>query len=130
MVIYSNIILSHASHQPIYVQIIDQIKRLVACGDWPLGHEIPSIRALASGLKVSVITVRRAYAELENENIITTHQGKASIVAIDNLDLSMRLKEDELNGLLIQSIEVARQLGVNPSQLHDKLSTLIGEYYS
>ena len=128
MDIYSNIILTHASHQPIYVQIIDQIKRLVACGDWPLGQEIPSIRALASGLKVSVITVKRAYAELENENVITTQQGKASIVAIDVPDLSMRLKEDELNGLLIQSIEVARQLGVRPTQLHDKLSTLIGEY--
>jgi len=127
MDIYSNIFLTQASHHPIYVQIIEQIKRLVACGDWPPGHEIPSIRALASGLKVSVITVKRAYAELENEKIITSHQGKASIVAIDVPDLSMRLKEDELNGLLLRTIEVARQLGVNPTQLHEKLSSLIGE---
>jgi len=130
MAIYSGIVLTQASHQPMYAQIVEQIKRLVGCGDWPPGHEIPSIRALASGLKVSVITVKRAYAELENMNMIETHQGKPSVVAIGVPDLSVRMKEEELNELLLQSIEIARQLGIKPSELHDKIRTLVGEYYS
>ncbi len=130
MDIHSGIILSQASNQPKFAQIIDQIKRLIACGDWVPGFELPSIRNLAAGLKVSVITVKRAYTELETDGIIESHQGKPSIVSINVPDLTLHLKEEEIIALLRKSIEIAIQLGLSSNQLKDTMSSLLGEYYS
>ena len=68
-----------------YLQIIEQIRHRVAIGDWKPGHELPSIRALAVETRVSVITVKRAYLELERDGVIVTRQGKGSFVA-ENVD--------------------------------------------
>src|SRR5260221_7792201 len=62
-----DLIISKADGRPMYLQIMEQIKQRVAVGDWARGAEIPSIRQLAVGLRVSVITVKRAYLELERE---------------------------------------------------------------
>ena len=64
-----------------YLQIMEQIRRRIAVGDWQPGHELPSIRALAAAIQVSVITVKRAYLELERDGVIVTRQGKGSFVA-------------------------------------------------
>ena len=64
-----------------YLQIVEQIKQRVSVGDWVSGQEIPSIRQLAVALCVSVITVKRAYLELEREGVIVTQHGKGSMVA-------------------------------------------------
>jgi len=66
-----------------YVQIMEQIKQRIAVGDWPRGEEIPSIRQLAVSLSVSVITIKRAYLELEREGVIITQHGKPSRVAAE-----------------------------------------------
>ena len=66
------LILSQADKRPMYLQIMEQIKRRIAVGDWTEGQLIPSIRQLAVDLQVSVITVKRAYYELEREQIIVT----------------------------------------------------------
>jgi GntR family transcriptional regulator len=63
----SGIIISQSDKRPIYLQIIEQVKRRIALGDWTEGQPIPSIRQLAVDLQVSVITVKRAYLELERE---------------------------------------------------------------
>ena len=62
-----------------YLQIMDQVRRRVAVGDWPPGQELPSIRALAASIQVSVITVKRAYLELEREGVIVTRQGRGIV---------------------------------------------------
>ena len=64
-----------------YLQIMEQVRRRIAIGDWQPGDELPSIRALAAAVQVSVITVKRAYLELERSGIIVTRQGKGSFVA-------------------------------------------------
>jgi GntR family transcriptional regulator len=64
-----------------YLQIMEQIRARIAAGDWPAGRELPSIRALAAALSVSVITIKRAYLDLENEGVIVTRHGKGSFVA-------------------------------------------------
>jgi GntR family transcriptional regulator len=78
---HSDLVISRADGRPMYVQIMEQIRRRVAVGDWPRGEEIPSIRQLAVSLSVSVITIKRAYLELEREGVIVTQHGKPSRVA-------------------------------------------------
>jgi GntR family transcriptional regulator len=103
-----------------YLQIMEQIKQRVAVGDWAKGQEIPSIRQLAISLQISVITVKRAYLELEREGVIVTQQGKGSIVAPD-LALSSRLYEEELAEHLDHVARLGEVLGLTSKQLASRL---------
>ena len=103
-----------------YLQIMEQIRHRVAVGDWLPGQEIPSIRALAIDLRVSVITVKRAYLELERAGVIVSRQGKGSFVA-DDVSLGTSLQEQELEEHLEAAVEIARLLGLNASELEARL---------
>lgn len=120
MDILTNLTLSQADHRPMYMQIMDQIKHRVAVGDLPPGREIPSIRALAAALRVSVITVKRAYLELEREGVIMTRQGKGSFIA-DDANLSTNLRERELDEHLEAAVAIARFLGLDSEALEERL---------
>src|SRR6202451_3803455 len=87
--------LSQSDKRPMYFQIMEQIKQRIMVGDWAEGQPIPSIRQLAVDLQVSVITVKRAYYELEREGVIVTQHGKGSIVAT-HPNLNQRLYDEEL----------------------------------
>src|SRR5580693_682314 len=102
----SGFIISQTDKRPIYLQIMEQIKRRIAVGDWAEGQGIPSIRQLAVDLQVSVITVKRAYLELEREGVIVTQQGKGSQVASDP-GLGTRLQEQELEKHLERAARLA-----------------------
>ncbi len=114
------LILSQTDKRPIYVQIMDQIKQRIAAGDWVEGQPIPSIRQLAVDLQVSVITVKRAYYDLEREGVIVTQHGKGSRVS-STPGLGAQLREQELQQHLEQAARIAAQLGMAPEQLEDKL---------
>ncbi len=117
-------VLSQSDGRPMYLQIIDQIRLRITVGDWQPGFKLPSIRELAVSTRVSVITVKRAYQELENEGVIVTQQGKGSFVAqID--DLGLRLREDELEQFLSQAIDIARSLGLGSEELKTRLDELL-----
>ena len=88
-----NIIISNSSSQPIYDQIASQIKDKIIIGELNEGDMLPSIRVLAKELRISVITTKRAYDELENDGFIESVVGKGSYVASKNLDL---IKEEHL----------------------------------
>jgi GntR family transcriptional regulator len=103
-----------------YLQIIEQIKQRIAVGDWEEGQAIPSIRQLAVDLEVSVITVKRAYLELEREGVIVTQQGKGSHVA-STPGLGASLREQELEQHLEQAMRLATQLGIRPRELEERL---------
>ncbi len=107
-----------------YLQIMEQIKQKVAVGDWERGTEIPSIRQLAVALNVSVITIKRAYLELEREGVIVTHQGKGSFVAPDS-DLNPRLVEERLTGHLDQAAQLGMSLGLSAHEMKARLQTAI-----
>jgi GntR family transcriptional regulator len=115
-----NFVISHSDKRPIYLQIMDQVKRRVAIGDWTEGQSIPSIRQLAVALQVSVITIKRAYLELEREGVIVTQHGKGSRVA-ENPGLGMRLQEQELQKHLEQVIRLSAVLGIHPKELEGRL---------
>ena len=113
-------VISQSDKRPIYLQIMEQIKRRVAVGDWAEGHPLPSIRQLAVDMEVSVITVKRAYLELEREGVIVTQQGKGSRVA-PNPGLGMRLHQEELQKHLEQAIRLSAVLGMDSRELEDRL---------
>ena len=108
---HSELVISHADRRPMYLQIMEQVRRRIAVGDWAPGQEIPSIRALAARVQVSVITVKRAYLELERDGVIVTRQGKGSFVA-ESAELSTELRRHELDGHLSAALAVAGQLGI------------------
>ncbi len=120
MDVHSGIVISQADARPMYLQIMEQIKQRVAVGDWSPGHELPSIRQLAIDLKVSVITVKRAYLELEREGVISTRQGKGSFVA-EKAGLGPRLLEQDLERHLDHAARLAAQLGLTPEELAARL---------
>lgn len=117
---HSTLVLSQADKRPMYLQIIEQIKQRIAIGDWAEGQAIPSIRQLAVDLQVSVITVKRAYYELEREGIIVTQHGRGSFVA-STPGLGARLREQELEGHLEQAARIAAQLGMPSQELEGRL---------
>src|SRR5690348_11081184 len=117
---YSSINISQTDARPMYLQIMEQIRARVAARDWPPGKELPSIRALAAALNVSVITIKRAYLDLEKEGVIVTRHGKGSFVADVN-GLAGELKEAQLDQHLDEAAAIARQLGLSEDELATRL---------
>lgn len=121
---HSELLISQADPRPMYLQLVEQIRHRIAIGDWPPGHELPSIRALAAAVRVSVITVKRAYLDLERDGVIATRQGKGSFVA-DSAGLSTQLRYDELDTHLLAAAEVGRELGLTIENLELRLRGLV-----
>lgn len=117
---YSGISISQTDARPMYLQILEQIRARIAAGDWAPGKELPSIRALAAGLNVSVITIKRAYLDLESEGVIVTRHGKGSFVADVN-GLAGELKEEQLAEHLEQAVEIGQLLGLTEDELTARL---------
>jgi GntR family transcriptional regulator len=120
----SDLLISQADRRPMYLQIIEQIRHRIAVGDWPSGHELPSIRALAAAVQVSVITVKRAYLELERDGVIVTRQGKGSFVA-ENANLSIQLRQADLDEHLAAAAGIARALGMPAGELAERLHAAV-----
>jgi GntR family transcriptional regulator len=120
------LILSQTDPRPMYLQILEQIRLRVAAGDLVPGDELPSIRQLAVALRVSVITVKRAYLELERAGVIVTQHGKGSRVAaapqLDPARLELQLRE-----LLAELWRVGARLGLTPEELAARLAAVAEE---
>lgn len=118
------IIISNSSDKPIYEQISTQIKNAILQGELTTGQALPSIRSLASDLRVSVITTKRAYSDLEALGFIETRQGKGSFVAGGNLELLREEQLRHIEALLQEALTNAETVGVSLKELHDILDTL------
>ena len=116
------LIIRNNSGQPIYDQISGQIKAQILSGALSPGDALPSIRGLAKDLKISVITTKRAYEELEREGFLTTVPGKGCFVAPQNPEL---VREDTL-----RRAEVTRNAATTPSIYAEKLPICCGIRYS
>ena len=108
--------LSQNDSRPMYLQIMEQVKQKVRAGAWPAGHPLPSIRELSVVTKVSVITVKRAYAELEQEGLIVTQAGRGSFVA-DVVDAQKSLLEIELEKHISSAVKTGQTLGLSQNQI-------------
>ena len=124
---HSDIVISQTDGRPMYLQIMEQVKQLVAVGEWAPGEEIPSIRQLAVALRVSVITVKRAYLELEREGVILTQHGKGSIVA-PNPDLGSQLYGEMFAEHLEQTAQLGALLGLTGDEIAVRLRQAAAKY--
>src|SRR5690606_39030083 len=108
--------LSQTDSRPMYLQIIEQIRLKILAGDWSDGQALPSIRELAAATSVSVITVKRAYLELEHQGLIVTRQGRGSFVA-DARALHQDLRRIELEKAIESLLDIARRLKLSDKEL-------------
>ena len=122
-----DIIIRNTVNQPIYDQICAQIKAQIIAGKLSPGEALPSIRALAKDLKISVITTKRAYDELEAEGFLYTIAGKGCFVAEKNLDLIRERQMKDLEDHLSAALELSRSCGVSLDELHEMLRILSEE---
>lgn len=111
------LIISNASSKPIYEQITGQIKAMILSGELAEGEQLPSIRALANSLRVSAITTKRAYADLEADGFIETVQGKGSFVAGGNAELIREEQLRQVEDLMGQAIDAGRAMGLSKTEL-------------
>lgn len=121
------LIIRNTVNQPIYDQICAQIKAQIIAGQLAPGEALPSIRALAKDLKISVITTKRAYDELEAEGFLFTVAGKGCFVAEKNLDIIREQQLRELEGHLASAVDLAKTCGVSQPELHEMLRILLEE---
>lgn len=119
-----DIIISNASGQPIYEQISRQIKGAIAGGKLSPGEALPSIRSLARDLRISVITTKRAYEELERDGFIYTVAGKGCFVAEQDLELQRESGLREIEAHLQAAVELSRQCGLTEEELMEMLRVL------
>ncbi len=122
-----NINISQTSPKTIYRQIEDRVRSLIVAGDLHEGEELPSIRVLAQDLRVSVLTVKRAYDDLEAEGFLTSIQGKGCYVSVRNKELfreqRMRIVEEKLD----EAAAEAKLIGMTLKDLRTMLDIVFEE---
>ena len=119
-----NIVISNSGEIPIYEQIASQIKSAVIAGEVKPGETLPSLRFLAKELRVSVISTKRAYEELEREGYITSVPGKGSFAAEINRELLREEQYKRLEEHLNEAVDAARTAGISLGEMKELLETL------
>ena len=123
---HMNIIISNSSGVPIYEQIVSQIKEQIMNGELKAGDALPSMRALAQSIRISVITTKRAYEELERDGFIESFTGKGSFVKGQNTELLREEYLRQAEELLQQACDRARKAGASADERHDMLDIIYG----
>ena len=119
-----NIVIRNTGDMPIYEQIVVQIKQAIVAGELTEGEALPSMRLLAKELRISLITTKRAYEELEREGFIVTMTGRGSFVAAKNLELLREEKRKQVEALLAQAAQAARTAGISEEELCELIRLL------
>ena len=119
-----DIIISNASGKPIYEQITAQIKEQIMSGELQEGEPLPSMRTLAQQLRISIITTKRAYEELERDGFIESFTGKGSFVATQNKELFREESLKQIERNLMQAVEKAKQTNISFEELSDIMKVL------
>jgi len=119
------IYLSNSGQEPIYAQITRQIKQQILSGALRPGDALPSIRLLARELRISVITTKRAYEDLERDGFIETVAGKGSFVASKNAEFLREEALRRVEAALQQAVDTASRSGVSPQELRQMLELLL-----
>ena len=122
-----NINISNTSGKPIYLQISDQIKALILEGKLSEGEMLPSMRNLAIQLRISFMTTKRAYEELERDGFIESYTGKGSFVKPQDLELFREEQLKAIEALFADAGERANKIGLTMDELHKLLELVNGE---
>ena len=111
------IMINNSLMTPIYEQIVDQVKALIRSGELKENDNLPSVRALAKELKISALTVKRAYDNLEAEGFTVTVHGKGTYVAATNTDLLLEEQKKEVETDLEMAIQKGRRCGLSDEDI-------------
>lgn len=120
------IIISNSSSVPIYEQIKQLIIGQIISGELEENEMLPSIRMLAKDIRISVMTIKKAYDELEKEGYIVTKQGKGSFVAPRNLELVKEQKQKEIESYMVEIIRIANQYDIRKQEIFDLFEFIYG----
>lgn len=120
-----NLIINHTSMEPIYEQIIAQIKAEVIEGRMTAGDALPSVRTLSRELKISALTVKKAYDNLEEEGLIVTVHGKGSFIAAANQELLMEERRKEVEKELEAAVQKARTGGLTAKEIRESFEIIM-----
>lgn len=119
------LIISSVSGKPIYQQIEDQIRSAILSGDLAAGEGLPSLRHLARELRVSVLTVTRAYNELAQEGLVENIQGKGTFVMDRGNEVMRRQLQNRVRHLLQEAVQVSAQAGMDPDWVRTNLEQVL-----
>ena len=122
-----NIIISNSSNKPIYEQITEQIKNKVVSNELKTGELLPSIRTLAKDLRISIITTKNAYDELEKEGFVETVPGKGTYVANKNVELIKEEQLAKIQDLLDTAVQLAKLSKISEQEVKNMLDILFME---
>lgn len=122
-----NIIISNSSDKPIYEQIKEQIKNKIVSNEFKKGELLPSIRNLAKDLRISVITTKNAYDELEKEGYVETIPGKGTYVACKKIELIREEQLTKIQDLLETAVEISKLSGISKKEVKSMLDILYTE---
>jgi GntR family transcriptional regulator len=122
-----DIIIRNSNNQPIYDQISSQIKNKIISGELKEGDALPSMRLLAKELRISVITTKRAYEELERDGFITSITGKGSFVASKNIDFIKEEYLRKIEMIMQEIVQLASSCSLNLEELTEMLSLIYRE---
>jgi GntR family transcriptional regulator len=122
-----NIIISNSSNKPIYEQIKEQIKNKIVSNELKIGEQLPSIRILAKDLRISVITTKNAYEELEKEGYVETIPGKGVYVANKNIELIREEQLQKIEDLIDTAVSIAKISNISKKEVENILDILYEE---
>lgn len=121
------IIINTSVMVPIYEQIVDQIKKLIRNGELKENDALPSVRALSKELRISALTVKKAYDHLENEGFTVTVHGKGTYVAATNPELLLEEQKKELEADLEKAIQKGRRCGICDEEIKSLFMLILEE---
>ena len=120
-----NIIINHSSMVPIYEQIVDVVKTQIRKGELKEDENLPSVRMLAKELKISALTVKKAYDALEEEGFAITIHGKGTYITAANTELLLEEQKKELEAYLEKAVFKARRCGISDEELKNLLELIL-----
>lgn len=121
------IIISNSSSVPIYEQIKNAIKMQIMNGELGEDEALPSIRSLAQDIKISVMTIKKAYDELESEGYLISRQGKGTFVAPKNTELAREQAQRDIESHIEKIVNIAKQFKVKKEDIKDLIDIFYGD---
>ena len=121
------IILNNASMIPIYEQLAEQVKSQILSGVLPENEALPSVRTLSASLKISALTVKKAYDKLEEDGFVVTVHGKGTYVAPTNRSLALEARRRAVEEEITRALDKARAVGMTRQEIRELLELLLEE---
>ena len=122
-----HIILNNSSMIPIYEQLMDQVKNAIISGELKENEALPSVRALSGKLKISALTVKKAYDHLEEEGFVITVHGKGTFVAATDRQLAVEARKKAVEDEFSQAIEKAKAIGLTCEEIREMIEIILEE---